>query len=198
MESMNSIASQNNVAPCLLSTWEMVENSLYQWLYKQSNDEALALDILQETFLRGLQRDNSFCDIENQKAWLFRVASNLLTDEWRKQSRLESLEVMDYANLIHPLNMDDPVVGLVQCLPKALACLTAEEREVIERCDLQGIKQQDFAASAGLSLPAVKSRVQRARTKLKQHLNTNCSIRFDEFNRVCCFFPPQVNRKSQS
>lgn len=198
MDRVNSVAN-NNAAPCLLSTWALVENKLYQWLYQQSHhDEALAFDVLQETFLRGLQIDHSFCNIENQKAWLFRVASNLLTDEWRKQAKTASLEVMDYSNFTLSSDSEDPVVGLAQCLPKALAGLTDDEREVIEQCDLQGLKQQDFATRAGLSLPAVKSRVQRARAKLKQHLNSNCAIRFDESNRVCCFYPSQSEKTSLS
>jgi len=180
--------SNNQPAPCLLDIWGDIENTLYHWLYKQSHDSDLAFDLLQETFLKALQIDRSFCDISNQRAWLFKVASNLLTDEWRKQKRLEPLHLLEYSTHESDSLMD-PVDSLVQCLPKALACLSNEERRVVEFCDLQGKSQQDFATHASLSLPAVKSRIQRARRKLREHLKNNCAIRFDDHNRVCCFFP---------
>jgi RNA polymerase sigma-70 factor (ECF subfamily) len=178
-----------SAVPCLLSSWEQVENSLYHWLNKQTHDNELAFDVLQETFLRALQLNQSFCDIENHKAWLFRVASNLLVDEWRKQHRNEPLDIKDYADIEHEELEPLPVDSLAQCLPKALACLSADDRDVIEYCDLQGHSQLEFSQLRNLSISAVKSRVQRARVKLSTHLKTNCQIRFDENNRVCCFFP---------
>jgi RNA polymerase sigma-70 factor (ECF subfamily) len=181
--------SDNQPAPCLLGMWGAIENTLYHWLYKQSLDSELAFDLLQETFLKALQIDRSFCEISNQRAWLFKVASNLLTDEWRKQKRLEPFNILEHSTLQSDTIVTEPVDSLVQCLPKALACLSNEERRVIEFCDLEGKSQQDFAAHASLSLPAVKSRIQRARRKLRDHLKNNCAIRFDEHNRICCFFP---------
>ncbi len=180
--------------PCLLDSWALTENSLYHWLNKQTGDRDLSFDLLQETFLRALQLNKSFCDIENQKAWFFRVAGNLLTDEWRKQHRLEPLEIKDYATFAVDQDEPLPVDSLVQCLPKALGCLSDEDREVIEFCDLQGHSQREFSTQKNLSVSAVKSRVQRARRKLNTHLKTNCRIRFDENNRVCCFFPAREEK----
>jgi RNA polymerase sigma-70 factor (ECF subfamily) len=49
------------------------------------------------------------------------------------------------------------------CLPRVLSELSAEDREAITLCDLQGMAQAEFARTTGLSLSAAKSRVQRAR-----------------------------------
>lgn len=192
--------------PCLLSAWHSAESELFSWLIKKSQDEHIALDILQETFLRALQKAEGFCDIKNRRAWLFRVANNLLNDEWRHHSKQEkivkNLEAEIAEEITPPLedivnggspfvNLFDeaPVDGLVQCLPKALLRLNTDDRAIIETCDIKGMSQQAFADASGLSLSATKSRLQRARVKLKKTLNIHCQVRFDDRRKVCCYSP---------
>ncbi|WP_165313899.1 sigma-70 family RNA polymerase sigma factor [Vibrio ziniensis] len=184
---MNS--TQPSPVPCLLDTWAATETDLYRWLTQHCSCQDLAFDLLQETFLRALQRDSVFCDIENQRAWLFTVAKNLLIDEWRKSGRLEQLSNTNDKQPIERALEREPIESLAQCLPKALACLTDEDRSIIEFCDLQGHSQQEYAQKHYLSLTAVKSRIQRARPKLREQLKVNCHIKFDEHNKVCCFTP---------
>ncbi|MGY5650222.1 sigma factor-like helix-turn-helix DNA-binding protein [Vibrio cincinnatiensis] len=81
------------------------------------------------------------------------------------------------------------VDSLAQCLPKALRRLDPVDKMIIEACDLNGMSQHAFAQQHGLSLSATKSRIQRAREKLRQTLKTQCQIRFDDQQRVCCFVP---------
>jgi RNA polymerase sigma-70 factor, ECF subfamily len=175
--------------PCLLETWHLTESQLFRWLVKQCHSEDLAFDLLQETFLRALQQKQAFCEIENQKAWLFRVASHLLMDEWRHSQKFDIRD--DEANLdrIEPPVNIEPIDSLAQCLPKALAMLSPDDRLIIERCDIHGESQQAFAEQYGLTLSAAKSRIQRARNKLRSILKENCQIRYDENQKVCCFFP---------
>jgi RNA polymerase sigma-70 factor (ECF subfamily) len=82
-----------------------------------------------------------------------------------------------------------PVESLADCLPRALTELSADDREAITLCDLEGMSQEAYAQRKGLSLPGAKSRVQRARRRLREHLGTACQVRFDEAGRVCCFVP---------
>ncbi|MCG9697670.1 sigma-70 family RNA polymerase sigma factor [Shewanella sp. Isolate11] len=175
------------VMPCLLESWHLSESEIYAWLLKQSGDPELSFDLLQETFLKALKQKKQFCDIQNQKAWLYKVAKNLLIDVKRKSQKelvVPSFEVNHLDEQEEP-----PVVdSLAQCLPKALAKLTSSDREIITRCDLHGISQQSFAEASNLSLVATKSRIQRARRKLKVILQRDCYVRFDEQQRVCCFY----------
>jgi len=183
---------RNKPVPCLLDTWAKTEASLYHWLKNRCSNSDLAFDLLQETFLKALQRETSFCDIENQKAWLFTVAKNLLVDEWRKLDRFDSLEFDNDQSFADITKEIEPIEGLVQCLPKALACLNEDDRAVLEFCDLQGHSQQEFAKRNNLSVTAVKSRIQRARPKLRSQLKSNCQIIFDDANKVCCFTPSKT------
>ena len=82
-----------------------------------------------------------------------------------------------------------PVDGLAQCLPRVLSELAPEDREAIKLCDIEGMSQKDYAARLGLTLPGAKSRVQRARARLKARLTEACQVTFDESGEVCCFVP---------
>ena len=92
-----------------------------------------------------------------------------------------------------------PVDLLSHCLPRVLTELSAEDREAILLCDMQGIKQNDYARQLGLSLPAAKSRVQRARIRLRAQLAAACQVTFDEEGKVCCFVPrpPLISASSE-
>ncbi|MCG3728133.1 sigma-70 family RNA polymerase sigma factor [Vibrio cincinnatiensis] len=183
---MNS--THSTPVPCLLDTWHRSESTLFRWLVKQCQDHDLEFDLLQDTFLRALQQEYAFCDITHQRAWLFRVSANLLADQWRANEKLS----FDEQWLEKAVEMDDlaPTVdSLAQCLPKALRRLEPADKMIIEACDLNGMSQYAFAQQHGLSLSAAKSRIQRAREKLRQTLKTQCQIRFDDQQRACCFVP---------
>ncbi len=186
-----SNTTKQAVVPCLLQSWHLSESEIYHWLVKQSGDSQLSFDLLQDTFLRALQQQKKFCDIQNQRAWLFRVAHHLLCDAQRRQPKI--VDIASYQQLESSLTDGRAAVeSLAQCLPKALTKLSPAEQEIIRQCDLQGMSQQAFADAHQLSLSAVKSRIQRARKKLKQILQQQCQIRFDEQQRVCCFITSDV------
>ncbi len=142
--------------------------------------------MLQETFLRALRQDRRFCAIANPRAWLFEVARHLLIDRHRKTG--DTIDLPD--DLPAPPPEEPPAVdGLAACLPRVLGELSASDREAIRLCDLDGMTQADFAAAKGITLAAAKSRVQRARARLKQRLSTACRVRLDEDGKVCGFTP---------
>lgn len=159
---------------------------LRRFLRHRTRDDAAADDLLQEVFLRALRQQNGLCGIDNPRAWLFHVARNLLID----RLRLTKEQVEFPPDLA--VEADDPpppVDGLVQCLPRVLAELSPQDREAITLCDIEGMTQQDYAKYIGLTLPAAKSRVQRARARLKARMNEACQVRYDEAGQVETFVP---------
>lgn len=176
--------NESAAVPCLLTAWHAHEHALRGWLIHQLHDKALAEDLLQDIFLKALRQGSRFCALVNARAWLFEVARNTLTDQLRRR---ESVELPD--GLSAEDEVTAPVDSLAQCLPRVLAELSADDRDAITCCDLEGMSQADYATRLGLSLPGAKSRVQRARTRLKAQLASACGVQFDEAGRVCCFTP---------
>ncbi|MBI5107830.1 MAG: RNA polymerase sigma factor SigZ [Rhodocyclales bacterium] len=171
---------------CIDDAWSRHEADLRRFLRHRAGSNTEGDDLLQEVFLRALRQNNGLCGIDNPRAWLFHVARNLLID----RLRLSKAQVPLPDDL--PAGEDEPpprVDGLTQCLPRALAELSAQDREAITLCDIEGITQQEFAQRIGLTLPAAKSRLQRARTRLKRHLSAACQVSFDAAGHVAGFVP---------
>lgn len=169
-----------------MQAWEQHEHQLVHWLQAQTRDEPLTQDLLHEVFIRAMHQDKNFCDIGNTKAWLFRVARNLIIDQTRKRTPLPIPSLDD-------IEQQEPdgitVDSLANCLPRVLKELDPKDSELLKACDIQGMTQQQYAAQQGLSLSAVKSRLLRARTKLRQQLTVSCQVKLDEDKKVCCFTP---------
>ncbi|CQR31636.1 RNA polymerase, sigma-24 subunit, ECF subfamily (fragment) [Thiomonas arsenitoxydans] len=99
-----------------------------------------------------------------------------------------------------PAIVDDPapVEALADCLPLALASLSADDRDAIKQCELGGLSQVEYAELRGLKLPTAKSRIQRARTRLRAALVAHCGVRFDaQTGAVCCHVPRDCSVKPQ-
>jgi len=171
---------------CIINAWGKHEAELRGFLTRQSGNPVQAEDILQETFLRAVSEGAKFCSLENPRAWLFRVARNQFIDLSRRADSKYNTEKIP-ENLPDDSDEIPTIKTLDVCLPKALTKLNEEDREAIERCDLEGELQSLFAEDKGLSLAGAKSRIQRARKRLKSELVELCKVDFDENGNVCCF-----------
>jgi RNA polymerase sigma-70 factor (ECF subfamily) len=173
---------------CLLNAWSAHEGELRGYLRHRMRNADDAEDLLQEVFLKALRQGGRFCDIENARAWLFQVARNALADRLRVVREQVPLPSDD--ELVMPTGDERaPVEDLSQCLPRVLAELSADDRLALNLCDISGAPQQALADQLGISLPGAKSRIQRARTRLRKRLLVACKVRFDETGKVCGFTP---------
>ena len=166
--------------PCILHAWNTHERELRNYLRHRAGDAHLADDLLQEVFVRAMQQGRDFCTLDNARAWLFQVARNALVDHQRLQKNTVAVP----EEIPAPEPEVEPVAALSACVLRVLSELTAEDRDIIEQCDLEGVKQKDYAVAHDLSLAAVKSRLLRAREKMRARMSTACQVRFDEQGRV--------------
>jgi RNA polymerase sigma-70 factor (ECF subfamily) len=185
-------AAPANDAPfeCVLNAWREYESELRGYLARRLLDKHLADDLLQEVFVKALRQGQGFCSLDNPRAWLFQVARNSLVDQMRLGKRAVSLpdDIVEESEDIAPIDL------LSECLALVLSELPEDDREILRQCDIEGVKQQTFAEAHGLSLSAVKSRILRARQRLRKFMVRNCQIRFDEAGKVCCHVPRQSDR----
>ena len=66
------------------SAYNDYSDQIYRFIFWQTGDPLLAEDLVSEVFIRAWKHRVMFLDI-NQRAWLYRVANNLVTDYWRKK-----------------------------------------------------------------------------------------------------------------
>ena len=154
--------------------WRQFAQRLRAYLLGKVANPADADDVLQEVFIKVHQHLSKLTDTGNLGPWLYRVTKNQLIDFYRKQQRartaeasaaeaLEFTDEEDYHQLLECLN------GMVHDLPETY-------RDAVLRSDMQGLPQQEVANQLGLSLSATKSRVQRGRKLVREHLLRCCRI----------------------
>lgn len=134
------------------------------WLYayRVMNDAVDADDIVQEAFLRLFQVDNLPSDDEGLRRYVFRVAGNLMTDRWRRQSR-EGRHATAPAESAH-LQMRDVDVA------RTFAELSPRERALLWLAYVEGDTHADIAASLHIGRRSVKVLLSRARARLRDLL----------------------------
>lgn len=184
---MRASQQQANAAfPCVAAAWNSHEAELRAFLRHRLADGAAADDVLQDVFLKALRQQAAFCSLESPRAWLFQVARNAVVDRARTAHPADPIE--DHADRLEAPAPEapDPVDTLAACLATALDRLPPQDAAILRACDIEGQAQRDFAAAHGLTLPAAKARLLRARQKLRGQLVQACGVRFDVEGKVCC------------
>lgn len=178
-------SAQNAGNPCILNAWRQYEPEIKGYLAHRLADRHLAEDLLQQVFVNAIRQGDRFCSLNHPRAWLFQVARNALTDHMRLAKDIVPLP----EDLIQDEEPTAPIDALAGCVERVLNELSEKERDVIRQCDLAGMKMQIYADRHGMTLCAVKSRIQRARKRMRELMTRNCQVRFDEVGNVCCHVP---------
>lgn len=173
---------------CVAKAWDAHERELRGFLRHRLSDEQAAEDMLQDVFLRAMRQGQGFCSLENPRAWLFQVARNALVD--RVRAARPEVPLDDIAELQSPEAEAPPAVdALTGCMARVLAELSPDDAEILRACDLQGRRQREFAEGKGISLPAAKARLLRARQRLRERMSLACRVSFDDDGSVAGHVP---------
>ena len=165
---------------CVAAAWEAHEGELLGYLRHRLSDADAADDLLQDVFVKAMRQGHAFCTLDNPRAWLFQVARNALVD--RVRARHDAVVLTDDLDeLAAPVPETlAPIDALTGCMARVMAELPPQDAAILRACDLGAQTQRAFAQDQGLSLPAVKSRLLRARQRLRDRLTTACQVRFDD------------------
>jgi RNA polymerase sigma-70 factor, ECF subfamily len=125
---------------------------------------AHADDILQETYLRALRRPLETGDVRQWRAYLFRIAGNLLTDHWRRHDRETN------AGEVPDAPAQDRDAALRLDMGRMFRRLRPRERQLLWLAYVEKASHDEIAAALGLRVPSVKVLLFRARSKLARLL----------------------------
>jgi RNA polymerase sigma-70 factor (ECF subfamily) len=170
---------------CVLRAWREHEAELRGFLTRQTGDADAADDLLQDVFVKAMLQGQGFCVLDNARAWLFQVARHAIVDAAR--AARPRAELSDELPAAAPRR--DAVDELDGCLARGLQTLDEADRDIAQACDLDGRTVRAYAQDRGLSLAAAKSRLLRARRRLRDALMVHCGVRFDAQGQVCCHVP---------
>jgi RNA polymerase sigma-70 factor (ECF subfamily) len=123
----------------------------------------LADDIVQETYLRILRKPMSPLNDDEMRAYVFRIASNLVVDHWRTHKR-------EVTNDIPDRGVAGPDQGLRIDVSRIFARLKPRERQMVWLAHVEGADHREIAAAMGLRTGSVRVLLSRARHRLARLL----------------------------
>lgn len=135
---------------------------LYRICVVMLGNEADAQDAVQDTICRYLERRKEFRDGEHEKAWLIRVAQNRCRDMRRFQMRHPKVSLEEVT-----ASYEDPEYSQVLV---ELISLPLPVKEAVYLYYIEGYKTTEVSEILGISVNAVKKRLQRGRKLLRLRL----------------------------
>jgi RNA polymerase sigma-70 factor (ECF subfamily) len=140
-------------------------------------DVERADDLVQETLLKAWNHFDSFQEGTNLRAWLFTILRNTYFSECRRRRReVEDRDGNRAADLaVHP---DQPGYLDMQDFRAALNLLPPDQREALVLVGAAGFSYDEAAAICGCAVGTIKSRVNRARSKLTELLSVSSPHEF--------------------
>ena len=174
--------------------WDQYSTRLRAFIRSRVWDDAEAEDILQEVFIRIHRHLCCQPEWNKPKSWIYQIARNLIIDHYRR--RRETVELPESLPAEPDLPEEDPEAVLALSLKEMIDGLPEHYRQALLLTEYQGLSQKQLAERLGISLSGAKSRVQRARERLRDMLLRCCHFEFDRrgrivdyYQRCCCCHP---------
>ena len=158
-------------------SWEQVVRDhsarVYRLAYRLSGNPQDAEDLTQETFVRVFRSLAEFSP-GTFEGWLHRITTNLFLDMVRRRQRIRFDALPDDTERL-PGRAPSPEqvyadTHLDPQIQAALDALPPEFRVAVVLCDIEGLTYEEIAATLGIKLGTVRSRIHRGRVQLRQAL----------------------------
>jgi len=177
---MSDVADFDEPATWTAPSWEQIveEHSprVYRLAYRLTGNQHDAEDLTQETFVRVFRSLASY-QPGTFEGWLHRITTNLFLDQVRRKNRIrfEALADDGGAQLVAPAGAGTPERGFEHAnldydVQAALDALSPEYRAAVVLCDIEGLSYEEIAATLGIKMGTVRSRIHRARAQLRTTL----------------------------
>jgi RNA polymerase sigma-70 factor (ECF subfamily) len=164
------------------SIGELMER-LRPFIARRLSSAADVDDVLQDVLLQMQRHVHELRDSDRLGPWLYRITRNAITDRFRAEARSAGLPERD-AHSVDPDDDAELTTELARCVAPLVARLPSPYREAVTMVDLEDLTFKDAAAAIGLSVPGMKSRVQRGRSKLRELFEECCRLELDVRRRV--------------
>jgi RNA polymerase sigma-70 factor (ECF subfamily) len=161
-----------------IPTWEEIARDhrrfLYTVAYRLAGNDDDAQDLVQESLIRvrrGLER----YEPGSLQGWLARIVTNVFLDEMRRRKRRPTDPLPDDPGFVLPPApaADQVYTGLSAEIQRALEGLPDEFRVPVVLCDVSDLSYEQIAATTGVPIGTVRSRLHRGRRMLRAALTAD-------------------------
>lgn len=176
-----------------INIWEQFNAELKRFICRKvGHDDDHCEDILQELYLKIFINIGKVSEARNIRSYVFQMAHNAVMDHYRRTIHNAPLADKQLSEPGGEEMLLKTEYHLAECLRPMINTLPEIYRQALILVELEGLTQKEFAERTGISLSGAKSRVQRAREKLKEEIMRCCEYEFDKYGNIvsCCKSAP--------
>lgn len=160
---------------------EVLYTRIRGFVGKRVQNQADADELAQDIFLKMGESLGGLKDDEKLLPWLYRIARNRVIDYYRKKKPV----VVPADAVPAEFEEDDHARReIATCLQSFMAAMDDADRKILTLIDFENKTQKEAGEELGLTLPAAKSRHQRAKQKLREKLGNCCQYVFDGRGKI--------------
>jgi RNA polymerase sigma-70 factor (ECF subfamily) len=158
------------------------EGKIFNTIYSFIGDYDDAMDLTQETFICAFRNISKFRQESSMSTWLYTIAINICKKNYKKKKKLSSIFIDSVdnpqinINSIEQINQDQSIEDMLEIdekqdlIQQEISSLPKKYRTVIILKYLQDLSYEEIAKIVGCNVGTVKSRLSRAKDKLKPKL----------------------------
>lgn len=166
-EAVAAVANGASGTDLATHLFERHNAEILAYLRRMVDDREWALDLTQETFLAAHKARGQIADLENPRAWLYRIATNLALNALKRRRRFAWLPWHGQEERAGPVNVAEQVGRSAQ-IEAALAALPPDQRAALLLYAHHGLKISEIAQALDISEGAARMRLQRGREGFRQ------------------------------
>jgi len=165
--------------------WNNFDTQLSALICKKTKHQDHCHDILQDLYIKVIENIDKIEKAENVKSYLLKMADNAVTDHYRKQSNKPANDFSEDILLPGEAELNDASLQLADCcLRPMIESLEPIYKEALIMTELESMTHKQYAEKIGISYTNAKTRVQRARQKLKDVILECCIYEFDKYGNI--------------
>ena len=155
--------------------WKLYADDVKHFILSKVKNTQIADDLIQETFIKIHIKLSTLKDTSKLKSWIFSIARNTTLDYFKSTSKNIDFLTEDISLEEEPHSHSEK-----DCLLAHIMNLDKKYRTPLFLSDIKGVKQTEISKQLKISLPTIKSRIQRARKKVAEGFMECCDYQLNE------------------
>jgi len=168
----------------LLETWEELNKHLLFFIKKRIKTKEDAEDILQDVYIKLHKNIDTLTDEKKLVSWIYQITRNTINDCYKRCYRIKKVEFEEYHIELTQEEEENLNDEILISMKKIIEELPKDSKELIKLYEFEDMSHSEISEKLEIKENTSKSRLKRAKEKLKNQLDECCVFQIDKFGNI--------------
>ena len=164
--------------------WIDLNEELYKFILGKIKDEQIAKDIHQDVFLKIQNKIHQLKHTSKLTSWVYQITRNTINECYKKCYRLKKVEFEEHHIEMNQEEEDNLNDEILISMKQIIEVLPADSKKLIKLYEFEDMSHKEISKKLDIKENTSKSRLKRAKEKLKNQLDECCIFQIDKFGNV--------------